>query len=185
MRTSLAHFAGAPAQTTYVEDMAQEDHNITQGAGTGLCFIEPRDAIDMMAPTLDEDAKEILVDAAVSAWAGLVPEDELEKHYESALSKLDADDIDSLANWHGMRAERQVVPSAEFLLKLFPTLGSDRREALELASGMRVKAAVYEEELSIDEALEVTLAQLDEDGLMETARVALDLYVIAHAGSEN
>lgn len=164
--------------------MAQEDP-ITQGAGTGLCFIQPRHAIDMIAATLDEERKEILLDASVSAWADLVPEDELEVHYSNAIEGLDDDDIDSLANWHYGLTERKVIPSVEFLLKLFPTLGADRREALELASGMRVKAAVYDEDLTIDEALETTLGQLGEAGMMETARVALDLYVIAHAGSDN
>jgi hypothetical protein len=164
--------------------MAYEEP-IAQGATAGLCFVEPREAIDMILATLDEETKEILLDASVSAWAAIVPDDELETHYEKAVSGLDAMDLDSLANWHGARTERSVVPSAEFLLKLFPTLGEDRREALELASGMRLKAAVYEETLTAQECLETTFALLSDEGMMQVAHVALGIYISFHAGSDN
>lgn len=158
---------------------------IAQGAGAGLCFVEPRAAIDIIVATLDDEAKEILLDAAISAWADMVPEAEMENHYASSLKGLDAQDIDSLAAWYGMRTERQVIPSAEFLLKLFPSLGEDRRVALELASGMRFKAAVYDEALTLEESLDTALGQLSEQGMMQVARVALERYVVAHAGSDN
>lgn len=156
-----------------------------QGTAGGLCFIEPGDAIGMIVPTLDGERKEILLDACVSAWADLVPEDELALHYAKAVEALDAHDIDSLANWLHSLTERKVIPGAGFLQRLLPSLSDARRAALKLATGLRMKAPVYEETIDIDDALGIVLPLLGEQGMMQVARVALDLYVLQHGGSNN
>ena len=76
------------------------------------------------------------------------------------------------------------VPSRDFLMGAFESLGEHRREALKLAAGFRGEDAV-EDGITEDLALETVVGGLSSERLMELAEQALDLYVWDRIGSEN
>jgi hypothetical protein len=76
------------------------------------------------------------------------------------------------------------VPSRDFLMGAFGSLGRHRREALKLAAGFRGEDAV-DAGVTEERALETVLAWLSPPRLMELAVEAVELYVWDRAGSEN
>ena len=62
-----------------------------------LCFIEPHDAIRVIAESVGREARRQLVGEVVHAWVDEIPEGELVTHYARAVSGLDADDLSMLA----------------------------------------------------------------------------------------
>src|ERR687895_2907694 len=106
-----------------------------------LCFIEPQEAIRVVAESVGREARRQLLGEVVRAWVDEIPEDELESHYAKAIQELDDDDLSMLAAWHASLEVGHPVPSREFLLKAFPGLGVHRREALRIAAGLRGEEA--------------------------------------------
>lgn len=149
-----------------------------------LCFIDPADAVRVVAESVGREARRQLLGAAVRAWVDEIPEDELELHYARALSELDDDDISMLAAWHASVEGGQPVPNRDFLIGTFPALGGNRREALKLAAGFRGEEA-FDEGITEEAALEVVLEWLSPPRLMELAREAMELYVWDRIGADN
>ena len=65
-----------------------------------LCFIEPQDAIRVIAESVGREARRQILGEVVRAWVDEIPESELESHYAKALADLDEHDLSLLAAWH-------------------------------------------------------------------------------------
>ena len=149
-----------------------------------LCFIEPQEAIRVVAESVGREARRQLLGEVVRAWVDEIPEDELEVHYAKAVDDLDDDDLSMLAAWHASLEVAQPIANKEFLLKAFPSLGEHRREALKIAAGFRGEEA-FEAGMSEEQAMETVLPGLSRDRLCALAGECLELYVWDRLGSEN
>jgi hypothetical protein len=149
-----------------------------------LCFIEPQEAIRVVAESVGREARRQLLGEVVRAWVDEIPDDELDAHYAKAVSELDDDDLSMLAAWHASLEVGHPVPSREFLLKAFPTLGVHRREALRIAAGFRGDEA-FDAGVSEEQALETVLPWLSEHRMMELAAEAVELYCWDRLGCDN
>ena len=149
-----------------------------------FCFVDPADAIHVIADSIGREARRQLLGEALRAWVDEIPEEELETQYARALTDLDQDDLSLLAAWHSLMDVGHPVPNRDFLMGAFSSLGEHRREALKLAAGFRGED-VLEEGLTEDLALETVVGWLSPDRLMGLASEALDLYIWDRAGSDN
>ena len=149
-----------------------------------LCFIEPQEAIRVVAESIGREARRQLVGEVVRAWVDEIPDDELDDHYAKAISELDEHDISMLAAWHASMDIGTPLPNRDFLMGAFGSLGEHRREALKLAAGFRGEEAV-DRGVTEERALETVLEWLSGPRLMELAVEAVELYVWDRAGSDN
>lgn len=149
-----------------------------------LCFIEPQDAIRVIAESLGREARRQLVAQVVHAWVDEIPERELTAHYAKAVSQLDDEDLHMLAAWHASLEVGQPIPNTEFLVGVFPSLGDNRREALKIAAGFRGDEA-FEAGVSEEEALEAVLPMLSRERARELASECLELYLWDRLGNDN
>ena len=149
-----------------------------------FCFVDPADAIHVIADSVGREARRQLLGEALRAWVDEIPEDELETQYARALTDLDQDDLSLLAAWHSSMDVGHPVPNRDFLMGAFASLGEHRREALKLAAGFRGED-VLEEGLTEDLALETVVGWLSPDRLMALATEALDIYIWDRGGSDN
>ena len=67
-----------------------------------LCFIEPQEAIRVVAESVGREARRQLLGEVVRAWVDEIPDDELQVHYAKAVEVLDDDDLSMLAAWHAV-----------------------------------------------------------------------------------
>jgi hypothetical protein len=149
-----------------------------------LCFIEPQDAIRVMAESVGREARRQLLGEIVRAWVDEIPESELESHYVKAIADLDEDDLSMLAAWHASMEVGQPIANREFLVNVFPSLGENRREALKIAAGFRGEEA-FEAGVAEEQALETVLPWLSERRCMELAAECLELYCWDRLGCDN
>ena len=149
-----------------------------------LCFIEPQEAIRVVAESVGREARRQLLGEVVHAWVDEIPDDELEGHYAKAVEDLDDDDLSMLAAWHASLDVGRPVANKEFLLKAFASLGDHRREALKIAAGFRGEEA-FEHGVSEEQALDTVLPWLSAQRTMELAAEALELYCWDRLGSDN
>ena len=149
-----------------------------------LCFIEPQQAIRVVADAVGREARRQLVGEVVRAWVDEIPDDELEGHYAKAVEDLDEDDISMLAAWHASLEVGQPIANKAFLLKAFPRLGEHRREALKIAAGFKGDEA-FEAGVSEDQALDTVLPHLSRERSIELASECIELYLWDRLGSEN
>ena len=84
-----------------------------------LCFIEPQEAIRVVAESVGREARRQLLGEVVRAWVDEIPEDELQVHYAKAVEELDDDDLSMLAAWHASLEVGQPIANKEFLLGAF------------------------------------------------------------------
>src|SRR2546421_8701932 len=117
-------------------------HFCLLGVAMPLCFIEPQDAIRVIAESVGREARRQLVGEVVRAWVDDIPDRELSAHYAKALADLDEDDLNLLAAWHASLEVGQPIPNTDFLVGVFPSLGENRREALKIAAGFRGEEAL-------------------------------------------
>ncbi len=149
-----------------------------------LCFIEPTEAIRVVAESVGREARRQLLGEVVRAWVDEIPDDELEVHYAKAVDDLDDDDLSMLAAWHASLEVGHAIASKEFLVKAFPSLGEHRREALKIAAGFRGDEA-FDAGVSEEQALGTVLPWLSAERTMELAAEAVELYCWDRLGSEN
>ncbi len=149
-----------------------------------LCFVDPADAIHVVSESVGREARRQLLGEALRAWVDEIPEDELRDQYARALAELDQDDLSLLAAWHSSMEVGHPVPSRDFLMGAFESLGEHKREALKLAAGFRGEEA-FEEGMSEERALEMILEWLSPARLVELCREATDLYIWDRVGSDN
>ena len=103
-----------------------------------LCFIEPQDAIRIIAESVGREARRQLLSELVRAWVDEIPDEELASHYAKAVADLDEHDLSMLAAWHASMEVGMPVANKDFLVAAFGSLGENRREAL------RVRTAEHE-----------------------------------------
>ncbi len=149
-----------------------------------LCFIEPKEAIRVVAESIGREARRQLLGEVVRAWVEEIPEDELESHYAKAVDELDHDDLSMLAAWHASLEVGHPVANKEFLLKAFPCLGELRREALKIAAGFRGDDA-FDAGVSEEQALDTVLPWLSDQRTIELAQEAVELYCWDRLGCDN
>jgi hypothetical protein len=149
-----------------------------------LCFIEPADAIRVIAESIGREARRQLVGEVVRAWVDEIPEGELVTHYAKAVADLDDDDLSMLAAWHASLEIGQPIANTEFLLNVFPSLGENRREALKIAAGFRGEEA-FDAGVAEEQALETVLPRLSRERASELAAECIELYIWDRQGTEN
>ena len=176
-----------PPLTGYVRPTAyllrRSSHPRT-GAAMSLCFIEPQDAIRVIAESVGREARRQILGEVVRAWVDEIPESELESHYAKALADLDEHDLSLLAAWHASLEVGHPLPNREFLVNVFPSLGDHRREALKIAAGFRGEEA-FEAGVGEDQAFDTVLPWLSEARCIELAKECLELYCWDRLGAEN
>ena len=149
-----------------------------------LCFIEPQEAIRVVAESVGREARRQLLGEIVRAWVEEIPDDELDAHYAKAVGDLDDEDLSMLAAWHASLEVGHPVANKEFLLKAFAGLGEHRREALKIAAGFRGDEA-FDAGVSEEQALDTVLPWLSEERAIDLAAEAIELYCWDRLGSEN
>jgi hypothetical protein len=150
-----------------------------------LCFIEPQNAIRVIADSVGREARRQILGEVVRAWVDEIPDAELASHYAKAVADLDEHDLSLLAAWHAsLDGCCQPLPNKEFLVNMFPSLGENRREALRIAAGFRGEEA-FEAGVGEEEALDTVLPWLSSDRCVELARECVELYCWDRLGSDN
>jgi hypothetical protein len=149
-----------------------------------LCFIEPQDAIRVIAESVGREARRQLLGELVRAWVDEIPDEQLASHYAKAINDLDEHDLSMLAAWHASLEVGQPIPNREFLVNVFPTLGDNRREALKIAAGFRGEEA-FEAGVAEEQALETVLPHLSRERSLELASECLELYLWDRLGCDN
>jgi hypothetical protein len=149
-----------------------------------LCFIEPQNAIRVIADSVGREARRQILGEVVKAWVDEIPDAELSAHYAKAVADLDENDLSMLAAWHASLEVGHPVPNKEFLLNVFNSLGENRREALKIAAGFRGEEA-FEAGVGEEQALETVLPWLSEARCVELASECLELYCWDRLGSDN
>jgi hypothetical protein len=151
-----------------------------------LCFIEPQDAIRVMAQSVGLEARRQLLGELVRAWVDEIPEEELASHYAKAVADLDEHDLSMLAAWHASLEVGHPVANKDFLVGAFAALGENRREALKIAAGLRGEDAFNAGAgLAEEQALDTVLPWLSHARATELAAECLELYCWDRLGSEN
>ena len=149
-----------------------------------LCFIEPKDAIRVIAESVGREARRQVLGELVRAWVDEIPEEELESHYAKAICDLDEHDLSLLAAWHASLEVGHPIGNKEFLLSAFASLGDNRRAALKIAAGFRGEEA-FEAGVAEEEALETVLPWLGRERAGELAVEVLEIYCWDRLGCEN
>jgi hypothetical protein len=149
-----------------------------------LCFIEPQNAIRVIADSVGREARRQILGEVVRAWVDEIPEPDLHAHYAKALADLDEHDLSLLAAWHASLELGHPIPTKEFLMGVFPSLGENRREALRIAAGFRGEEA-FEAGVGEEEALDTVLPWLSDARCRQLASECLELYCWDRLGSEN
>jgi hypothetical protein len=149
-----------------------------------LCFIEPKDAIRVIAESVGREARRQILGELVRAWVDEIPDAELDSHYAKAVADLDEHDLSLLAAWHASLEVGHPIANKEFLVNVFSSLGPNRREALKIAAGFRGEEA-FEAGVAEEQALETVLPWLTRERSVELAAECLELYCWDRLGSEN
>ena len=126
-----------------------------------LCFIEPQDAIRVIAESVGREARRQLLGELVRAWVDEIPESELASHYAKAVADLDEHDLSMLAAWHASMEVGTPLANKDFLVGAFKSLGENRREALKIAAGLRGEDA-FNAGVAEEQALESVLPWLSQ-----------------------
>src|SRR5688500_17205765 len=149
-----------------------------------LCFIEPQDAIRVIAESVGREARRQLLGELVRAWVDEIPEEELASHYAKAVADLDEHDLSMLASWHASMEVGTPIANREFLVGAFAALGENQREALRIAAALRGEDA-FNAGVAEEQALETVLPWLSRDRCSELAAECLELYCWDRLGSDN
>lgn len=149
-----------------------------------LCFIEPQNAIRVIANSVGREARRQLLGEVVRAWVDEIPEAELDSHYAKAVADLDEHDLSMLAAWHASLEVGHPIANKEFLVNVFPSLGDNRREALKIAAGFRGDDA-FDAGVSEEQAIDTVLPFLSHERMSELAAEAIELYCWDRMGSDN
>ena len=149
-----------------------------------LCFIEPQDAIRVIAESVGREARRQLLGELVRAWVDEIPEEELASHYAKAVDDLDEHDLSMLAAWHASLEAGTPIANKDFLVNAFRTLGDNRREALKIAAGLRGEDA-FNAGFAEDQALEMVLPWLSPARATELLGECIELYCWDRMGCEN
>jgi hypothetical protein len=148
-----------------------------------LCFIEPAEAIRVIAESVGRGARRALLSEVIQAWVDDIPEVELSHHYGRAVRELGHEDLSMLAAWHATLEVGPPIASADFLVGAFDALGKHKRDALKLAARFRGDEA-FLAGVGEEETLDIVLPWLSEPRLEQLAGAALEIYVRDRLGSD-
>jgi hypothetical protein len=148
-----------------------------------LCFIEPAEAVRVIAETVGREARRSLVAEVIQAWVDDIPDEELANHYTKAVIELDHEDLSMLAAWHATLEVGAPVASADFLVGVFETLGEHKRDALKLAARFRGDEA-FLAGVGEEETLDIVLPWLSDERLERLAAAALEIYARDRLGTD-
>jgi hypothetical protein len=148
-----------------------------------LCFIEPAEAIRVMAESVGREARRELLAEVIQAWVDDIPEEELAHHYDRAVRDLGHEDLSMLAAWHASLEVGTPMPNADFLVGAFEGLGEYKREALKLAARFRGDEA-FLAGVTEEETLDIVLPWLSERRLEQLASAALQIYARDRLGTD-
>jgi hypothetical protein len=150
-----------------------------------LCFIEPRDAVRVIAESVGREARRQLLGELVRAWVDEIPDEELPAHYAKAVADLDEHDLSMLAAWHASMDVGQPIANRDFLVGAYPALERDaRREALKIAAGFRGEEA-FNAGVGEEQAIDTVLPWLSPERCEELLAECLELYVWDRIGGDN
>ena len=149
-----------------------------------LCFVEPSEAIRVVAESIGRGARRALLAEVMQAWVDDIPEEELAQHYARAVRELPDEDLSMLAAWHATLEVGTPIASPEFLVGAFEDLGHHRRDALKLAARFRSDEA-FLAGVGEEETLDIVLPWLSDERLDGLAATALDIYVRDRLGGNN
>ena len=149
-----------------------------------LCFIEPQDAIRVIAESVGREARRQLLGEVVRAWVDEIPDRELELHYAKAVADFDEHDLSMLAAWYASLEVGQPIANKEFLVGSFQSLGENRREALKIAAGFRGEEA-FDAGVAEEQAMDTVLPHLSRARATELANECLELYLWDRLGCDN
>jgi hypothetical protein len=149
-----------------------------------LCFIEPENAIRVIADSVSREARRQVLAEIVRAWVDEIPEADLASHYAKAVADLDEHDLSMLAAWHASLEVGHPIANKEFLVNVFESLGENRREALKIAAGFRGEDA-FEAGVLDDQALDTVLPWLSAERCRALATECIELYCWDRLGAEN
>jgi hypothetical protein len=149
-----------------------------------LCFIDPHDAVRVIAESVGRQARRQLVGEVIRAWVDDIPDGELCVHYAKAVADLDDEDLHMLAAWHASLEVGQPIANTDFLVGVFPSLGENRREALKIAAGFRGEEA-FDAGVAEEQTLKTVLPRLSRERATELARECVELYVWDRLGCDN
>ena len=150
-----------------------------------ICFIEPRDAVRVIAESVGREARRQLLGELVRAWVDEIPECDLAAHYAKAVADLDEHDLSMLAAWHASMDVGRPIANREFLVSAYPSLEDDaRREALKIAAGVRGEEA-FSAGVGEEQAIETVLPWLSTSRAEELVTECLELYMWDRLGSPN
>jgi hypothetical protein len=149
-----------------------------------LCFIEPQDAIRVIADSVGREARRQLVGEIIHAWIDDLPDEELPRQYAQAIADLDQQDLHMLAAWHASLEVGLPIPNTEFLAGVFPSLGENRREALKIAVSFKGEEPAREG-LMEQQALDRVLPRLSRGRAVELAHECIQLYAWDRLGSSS
>jgi hypothetical protein len=150
-----------------------------------LCFIEPRDAVRVIAESVGREARRQLLGELVRAWVDEIPDGELAGHYAKAVADLDEHDLSMLAAWHASMDVGQPIANREFLVGAYPSLEDEaRREALKIAAGFRGEEA-FAAGVGEEQAIDTVLPWLSQERCEELLAECLELYVWDRMGCDN
>src|SRR5919106_1156147 len=88
-----------------------------------LCFIEPAEAVRVIAESVGREARRALLSEVIQAWVDDIPEEELVHHYSRAVTELSHEDLSLLAAWHATLEVGPPLANADFLVGAFEGLG--------------------------------------------------------------
>jgi hypothetical protein len=149
-----------------------------------LCFIEPAEAVRVIAESVGREARRALLSEVIQAWVDDIPEQELAHHYSRAVKELAHEDLSMLAAWHATLEVGAPIASAEFLMGAFEGLGKHKREALKLAARFRGDEA-FLAGVSEEETLDIVLPWLSAERLQELVDTAIEIYARDRLGADN
>ncbi|HEV2768735.1 MAG TPA: hypothetical protein VGV40_00940 [Solirubrobacteraceae bacterium] len=149
-----------------------------------LCFIEPQDAIRVIAESIGREARRQLLGEVVHAWVDEIPEPQLAAHYAKAVDDLDEHDLSMLAAWHASLEVGQPIANRDFLVAVFASLGEHRREALKIAAGFRGEEA-FDAGVAEEHAMETVLPNLSRERCEALAQECVELYLWDRLGCDN
>src|SRR5260370_8514059 len=86
-----------------------------------LCFIQPQDAIRVIAESVGREARRQLVGEVVRAWVDDIPDQELTVHYAKAIADLYQADLHLLPPSRPPPDAGQPIPTTDFPRRAFPT----------------------------------------------------------------
>ena len=92
-----------------------------------LCFIEPQDAVRVIAESVGREARRQLLGELVRAWVDEIPDAELPSHYAKAVDDLDEHDLSMLAAWHASMEVGTPIANSDFLRRRVPGLEREPR----------------------------------------------------------